>query len=270
MTTLRFRSAGTRIDLDGIDGGLADLLRSVGGPMLSDDDLPADRAVRLSPGRLPGPAAGEVVGSVGLNRAAAWALATIDRALLAASPCLHIHAAAVAGRVGAAVVPGVSGAGKSTLAGAAMQTGLRLVSDEAACVDPLADVLWPHPRPLGLSRHSRQLLGLPDPSAGASDEEYATAPGLLGACAATDTPVPARLVVLGVRAAGQEPALVPLDPGQGLAALLGNCLNTGTSSAWTAEAAWRRLVRLAQSVSMVRLTYDRPQDGARLLRQALD
>lgn len=271
MSSLRFRSAGARVDLDGADGRLGELVRAVAAPMITDDDSPAQARVTVpcaQQGRVGRGHAAAPGAPAELDRLAAAVIASVDRALLAASPCLHVHAVSVAGSRGAVLVPGVSGFGKSTLAAAAMQAGLRLVSDEAACLDPVADVVWPHPRPLGLSAHSRRLLGLADPPGSPPEEERATAPDLFGRSAATDEPVPVVLVVVGSRRAGGAD-LVPSSAAEGLGVLLANCLNTGAGAAWSPEAAWRRLGRLAQSVSVVRLSFDRPQDGALLLAQWL-
>jgi hypothetical protein len=198
--------------------------------------------------------------------AAAVLVSALDRALLAATPCLTLHAAVVAGPRGAAVVPAVSGGGKSTLAGACQQAGLLLVSDEAACLDPDEDLLWPHPRPLGLDENSRRLLGLPTPPDGPADEERATSPALLGAVAAVDRPVVPVRVVLPVRGATHgATAMEPTGAAEALAALLDSCLNIGPAGAWTAHRAWSRLTRFAGSVPASRMSYDTPQDGAQAL-----
>ena len=268
MSVLRLRSAGARVDLDGVDGGLADLVLCVVGPMLSSDRAPAERRIAVTRDRFGAPVLDGLTLSGELEMAAASLIGAVDRALIAASPCLCVHAAAVAGPRGAAIVPGISGSGKSTLAGAAMQQGLRLVSDEAACLDPHADVLWPHPRPLGLSSHSRVLLGLPEPAAGPTDEERATAPDLLGSCVPTDEAVPVALVVLGCRGEGRA-HLREVSQTDGLSALLANCLNTGGEATWTPRSAWLRLAALIPAVRVVRLDYDKPHEGAQLLVDAL-
>lgn len=200
--------------------------------------------------------------------AAAAILASVDRAVLSSTRCLAIHAAAVAGARGAAVIPGASGAGKSTLAAACMQLGLRLMSDEAACVDASSGLLVPHARPLGLSGHSRGLLGL-HLGGGSPDEELATAPALLGGCVPADETVPVALVVLTDRRSDAAPGLLRGSQADGLAALLGGCLNAGAGARWSPESAWLVLGRLIRSVHVARLTYDAPQDGARLLAEAL-
>ncbi|GEM_PF-5394680 len=280
MSSLRFRGAGARVNLVGLDRSLADvvdLVRDVGHGILLPEqsgggahERAPDTVVRIR--QLPDGVHlidGELLPATP-DEAAASVLGAVDRALLGASRCLSVHAAVVAGAGGAAIAPGVSGTGKTTLAAAAMQHGLRLVSDEAACVDPHDDVLHPYPRPLGLSRRSRDLLGLPTPLSGPVDEERATAPSLLGRTVPTDQLVRPTVLVLAQR----EPApftgsVTEGSTGEGLSALLANCLNTGLGGPWTPEEAWARLAELVRSLSVVRLRYSTPKDGAELLGSLL-
>ncbi len=277
MTSLRLRSAGTRVDLTGVeelDPETFALVVEVAEPMLARpaDRSPADKEVAAA-AIGPRPTAAPI----DPDRAAARVLGALDRALLASTRCLSIHAAAVAGPAGAAVIPGLSGAGKSTLAAASMQVGLRLISDEAACIDPSQEVLWAHPRPLGLSGHSRRLLGLAAPVSGPAETERATAPSLLGACVPTDRPVRPVLLVLAERTtaakqstrAEQVSRVVDASRLDGLTALLANCLNTGASGAWAPEAAWDRLTAMSSGLRVVRLRYDDPAEGGSLLAELL-
>ena len=275
MTALRLRSANARVDLVGSDvlpAAVMSRLRGVMGQLevrTSDEveDVP-DRAVhvtsddvlRLDRGPLPDDP----------DLAAAVVVAAVDRALLASTRCLTLHAAVVAGRRGAAIVPAVSGAGKSTLAGACQQAGLLLVSDEAACLDPDRDVLWPHPRPLGLDATSRSLLRLPAPEDGPTHGERATSPALLGAVAPVDRPVIPVAVVVPDRRDGSGTATVtPVGTAEALAELLASCLNTGTGRVWTPERAWSRLTRLARTLPGWRMVYGSPQNGAEALAALL-
>ncbi len=269
-TTLRFRTAGVRVELTGLDGELLALLGDAGSGMLSDGEdsdgpAPLRLAVTIDAGgrrRLHGAVLDDEP-----RVAAASLLSAVDRVALAATHCLTIHAAAVAGPTGAAVIPGVSGSGKSTLAGASMQAGLRLVSDEAACIDPEDLRLRPHARPLGLSADSRSLLGLASGAAG--PDEVAVAPALLGGCVPGHARVGIALVVVAERRPGALPRLVPATSADGVAALLGACLNTGATGAWRAEDAWRLVARMMGRLPVARLRYDRPQDGADLLLDRL-
>lgn len=156
MELVSFSTAGVRVDLVYPRGVTLDLVVRVGAAMLAGNDArPPDVVVG-------GDDVPDLHGDDG--RIASRLLAAVERAALRATPALAVHAAAVAGPQGCIVLPGHSGAGKSTLAAAAMQEGLTLVTDEAACfIDPTGSIL-PHPRPLALSLLSRRLLGvdLPD------------------------------------------------------------------------------------------------------------
>ena len=162
MTSLRLLSANVRVDLVGVDHLPTAVTERVRGVLdqlevasASDGTVaPVRRVLVTDPGDVLHVGGRPLPGRP--DRAAAAIVAVLDGEFLAATPCLTIHAAVVAGPRGAAIVPGVSGTGKSTLAAACQQPGLLLVSDEAACLDPHRDVLWPHPRPLGLDRGSRR------------------------------------------------------------------------------------------------------------------
>ena len=275
MTALRLRSANARVDLVGseaLPAAVMSRLRGVMGQLEvgaspAVGDVPdqtlhvsTDDGLRLDRSPLPDDP----------DLAAAAVVAALDRALLASTRCLTLHAAVVAGRRGAVIVPAVSGAGKSTLAGACQQAGLLLVSDEAACLDPDRDVLWPHPRPLGLDATSRSLLRRPDPQDGPADGERATSPALLGAVAPVDRPVVPVAVVVPERRDGSGAATVmPVGTAEALAALLASCLNTGSGRLWTPERAWSRLTRFARTVPGSRMVYGSPQDGAEALAALL-
>ncbi len=268
---LRFWTAGVGVDVDGVDDWLAAELRIAGSGMLpSAEDRRAGGAQCLLTIDSPREGASRF-GGRDLDRdprvAAASILTAVDRAALAATRCLTIHAAALEGAVGAAVVPGPSGMGKSTLAGAAMRSGLRLLSDEAACLDPDDLRLRPHARPLGLSPTSRGLLGV-DGGPADSAQEWAVAPGLLGRCAPSTASCPVALVVLAERVDG--PAhWAPASRADGATALLASCLNTGPGAAWSPEEAWLLVTRLMPGVTVARLRYDSPHDAAQLLLQRL-
>lgn len=258
MPLLRFHTAGVRVDLDCPDSATAALVAAVGSSMTTDSATAPDVSVSC-------PASPDQ----GLEQTAALALSLVDRAALAHSRCLTVHAAALSGPRGCVVVPAASGSGKTTLAGAAMQSGLTLLSDEAACFTEPVGRLVPHPRPLGLSLASRRLLGLDSPDD--EDIEQATAPGLLGETAPQDYRGECVLVALPARREGAAAALEPVTPAEGLAALLGSCLNVPSQSdhGWQPAQAWRYLSTLAPAVRLARLTYDSPYAGARLLVEAL-
>lgn len=271
MSVLRLRSAKVRLDLVGLDRLPPEAESMVHGVLGHLEAGPRDAAAAELTVSLTGLTPRMSVRGKSLpdepDRAAAVVVSAVDRALLGATPCLALHAAAVDGARGAVVVPGRSGAGKSTLAGACLQRGLLLVSDEAACVDPELDVLWPHARPLGLDQRSRDLLGLEPPAHGPADEERATAPLLLGAVADPATAATPIAVVIPERGHKGVAALEATTTSEGLAALLAACLNTGSRSAWAPERAWERLARFTDGLPVYRMRYGRPGEGAEIIEQ---
>lgn len=262
MPLLQFDTAGVRVALDCSDASLAALVADVGSSMLADGSGPAVPAVTVTQSLLDG----HDIGS-----AAAQALSLVDRAALGATSCLTVHAAALAGLAGCVVVPGASGVGKTTLAAAAMQRGLVLLSDEAACFTSPVGTLIPHPRPLGLSRASRDLLGLSDDDD--TVHEQATGPALLGTAAAPSWRGRCVLVAVPDRRPGVEASLSDLAPAEALPALLSSCLNVPPLDGqygWQPAEAWRYLSELVTGVRLVRLTFDDPYAAADLLSKALE
>lgn len=261
MGCLRFRTAGVRVDLVWRDGETLTLVAQVGEAML--DAAPNEAAavrVIVDESTVAGPV------STDPERAAAQLLSAVEQAALRATPTLAVHGAALAGGAGAVVVPGASGAGKSTLAAAAVQAGLTLLSDEAACfVEPLGTVI-PHPRPVALSRVSRQLLDLADLDE--PDEEIALAGQIFGTVAEPGSQHRCVGIVLPEWGAGHEASLEPVDRSVGLDALL-SCRFGGAEATWSMEHAWDYLSRLAADASCVRLRYDDPRSGAALLARSL-
>jgi hypothetical protein len=274
VSELRFRGAGARVDLvasDLLPSGVRDLVLDVLAPLkVAVDSVSADGVVDVTEVGQDVLVDGTAL-PADVDKAAAVVVGAVDRRLLGTTRCLCLHAAVLGGERGAAIAPAASGAGKSTLVAAGLQAGLRLVSDEAACLDPVDDVLWPHPRPLGLDGNSRRLLGLPTPAHGPPDSERATAPALLGLTAPVARPVPAAVVVVLERTSSEIPGAVvtSLSRGQGCAVLLANCLNIGPGRPWAPEAAWARLTALVQTLDVVRLRYDRPQEAAAALAELL-
>jgi hypothetical protein len=265
MTVLKFLTAGVRIDLNCPDPDVAAIVGEVGAAMLTTSDAPAATVLDLDSLMTQRQPHGW-----GTDQCAATALSAVDRAALDRNDCLVVHAAAVSGPRGCVVLPGASGSGKTTLAAASMQLGLSLISDEAACIKADSALLAPHPRPLGLSLASRELLGVA--TADDEDVEMATAPTLFGRSVPTSDYPRMVLVAIPDRRVGAEPALLEVMPSAGLASLLGNCLNAsldGRGGTWRSAAAWRLLTELTTQVKVGRLVYDNPYDGASLLRRAL-
>lgn len=69
-----------------------------------------------------------------------------------------LHAGVVERGGRAAIFPGNAGQGKSTLTAALVSRGWRLLSDEAALVDPSDGLLHPAPRPISLKNESVDLI----------------------------------------------------------------------------------------------------------------
>ena len=262
MPTLQFHTAGVRVALECPDVSVAELVAEVGSSLLARDGQArcSPDVTVVAPDRT-----GAEAGC-----AAAQALSLVDRTALRLTPCLTVHAAALAGPAGAVVVPGESGIGKTTLAAAAMQSGLTLLSDEAACFSSPAGTLLPHPRPLGLSRHSRSLLGITD-SDDAVDEQ-ATATALFGEAAPPSWRGTCALVAVPVRRPGVEASLTPMSAAEALPTLLSCCLNVppdAGSGGWQPSDAWGYLSELVTQVRLARLSFDDPYAAAHLLAEEL-
>ena len=262
MPRLQFHTAGVRVALDCADTALAALIADVGSSMLADGPNPPAPVVTLVGPLLDG----QDIGSV-----AAQALSLVDRAALAHTSCLTVHAAALAGPAGCVVVPGASGVGKTTLAAAAMQCGMVLLSDEAACFSMPMGTLVPHPRPLGLSHASRVILGIAEDDD--PEHEQATGPAMLGTTAPPSWQGRCVMVALPDRRPEGEATLCDVTAAEALPALLSSCLNVppqdGTGG-WQPADAWRYLGELVTGVRLVRLTFDDPYAAARLLAETLE
>lgn len=266
MTLLRLTTAGVRLDVRGTDPAVMDLLTEVSRAYLVDA-RPASR--ERDDAATGGPDAvvdADAEQHETIGRTVAAVLARIDAVSRRLSPCLMVHAAALAGGRGALVVPGASGLGKSTLAGACLQAGFALLSDEAACFTP-AGRLVPHPRPFGLSLHSRQLLGVADLEP--RPEEVAIPPHVFGTTVAPEQTVRPLAIVVAQRRPG--PACIePAERHDGLSALLANCLNAASvpqAGQWTAAAAWALLGDVARSTPAVHLGFDDPHTAAAALAE---
>jgi HprK-related kinase A len=91
-----------------------------------------------------------------------WALPMLEWGLNAcvyrsAHQFLIIHAAVVARRGSALLLPGLPGAGKSTLCAALVARGWRLLSDELTLLSPVDGLVQPLARPISLKNDSIQI-----------------------------------------------------------------------------------------------------------------
>ena len=143
---------------------------------------------------------------------------TLRWLILASHPGRHwlavLHAAAVAGPRGAALLCGHSGAGKSTLTGQLVASGLPLLTDDYAPVEMGTGLLWPVPFGLSVKEGSWPILGPLFPAlAGAPPirtrqrrQRYLTPPAFAAG------PLPASCLVFPLYQPGAALELTPLEP----------------------------------------------------------
>lgn len=128
---------------------------------------------------------------------------------------LTVHAGVVGLGGRAVAFPASSGSGKSTLTAACAERGFDYVSDEALCIDWVSHEVVPYPKPLWLSRWSRDSLGVGDDRLGFYSpryEEAVVAPASLCWSVAT---VPLQLTdVVRIKAPGGSTSLEPLPASQ--------------------------------------------------------
>jgi hypothetical protein len=133
-----------------------------------------------------------------------------------------VHAGAVVGRSGAAVIAGRSGQGKTTLVLGLVRHGLGLLSDELALLDPATGLVEPyrrsaHVRPttLGLIPELRPLSGRPTHRLGGG-VEWTVGPqevaGLLGGRLADATPLATVILLDGIPDPSIAPRLTEVAP----------------------------------------------------------
>lgn len=252
--TLACLTAGVRVDLLGIEGEVRELVRRVAGGLIVDGDGAA--AVSIGAGQVDLPAGADT------EQAAARWVHALHVAALAHTSALPVHAAAIAGPAGCIVLPGPSGAGKSTLAAAAMQAGLTLLSDEAACFTTPVGTVLPHARPIKLSLPSRRLLGVSGPAD--PDVEIALAPEAFGEAAAPMSSHRCVGIVLPRRQTGRPAVLEPISPSAALSALSLSRL-PADARIWTMERAWAYLSELVGRVQVAAVHYDDPYEAAAVL-----
>lgn len=259
-TRAAFLTAGVRVDLIGADEHVVDLVRRVAAPSIVDASVEPP-VVTVAARDIAVPADADP------GQAAARLLHAVHCAALDATSTLPIHAAAVAGPGGCVMLPAASGAGKSTLAAAALQRGLTLVSDEAACLLTSAvGLIVPHARPIKLSRISRRLLGVSAESD--PDDEIALAPAFFGHAAAPASTYRCVGVLLPRREPGQTAALEPVSKSAALAAVLEHRLHYG-QRAWSTERAWAFLTEFVGGVWAAVLRFDDPHQAADRLVEVL-
>lgn len=175
------------------------------------------------------------------------------------------HAGVIAAEGKVIAFPAESGDGKSTLTAACLAAGFDYVSDEALCIEYGTGEVVAYPKPLGLSRWSREALDLPSPRVQlqAPQDEAALLPEELGARVATGTLRLAHVVHL-VRTEG-EARLEPLPGSETMATLLRMSFNHYKRP----QDAFAMAADLAQSSRGWRLELSDPTKAARLLAERL-
>lgn len=174
------------------------------------------------------------------------------------------HAAVLASPQRVAAVLGESGSGKSTLAASAVLAGLAYGSDEALCVDRSTQEVGAYPRPLGLSAHSQELLGIDADDMYRSTDEAPIEVGRLGGVVMqagrqlTD-------IILPERTDDQAPRFDPLGPADAASALLANSFNHFRDP----RGSYLLTASLASRARVWRLTYSDARESGRALADHL-
>lgn len=199
-----------------------------------------------------------------------WLLADVNREVLNRYRGYAVHAGTVAVDGVAVCFPGRSGQGKSTLAAACLLAGLGYVSDEALCIGGPGLVVTPYPRPLALSAHSLELLGLsipsgddpPAPGEGRGAERYLS-PARLGG-RSVDGPLPLGHIVHLERAVG-PPLLEPIGRAASVPLLVSLSFNLYKRTETNLEL----VAAMARRARSWRLRYHDPRQAAALLAERL-
>lgn len=143
-------------------------------------------------------------------------MAAVNRAAVASTPWLALHAAVVSRGTSAVVVPGRSGRGKTTLAACLLARGWDYVSDEALALGWSDSQIHAYPRPLALSAWAADLLGV---SGVAGADEVIVRPRDLGARPVSGNALNVTHIVTLQRDEGR-PRLEPLHRADALSELL--------------------------------------------------
>jgi hypothetical protein len=196
----------------------------------------------------------------------AMLMATLNRKVIEEYRGFALHAGVVASEGKVIGFPADSGGGKSTLTAACLAAGFDYVSDESLCIDVATGSVVPYAKPLGLSRWSREQLGVDEvnllfPS---GDSEGMVLPADLGGSVASD---PLELNHLVISEYGPEgKASLAEAPGHvAMAALLEFSFNHFKHG----ERAFTLAAQLANQVEVWQLEYSDPVAAAALLKQRL-
>jgi hypothetical protein len=181
---------------------------------------------------------------------------------------LAFHASAAVVGEGAVLFCGPSGRGKSTLAISAAALGHRVLAEDGAIITLQEGVptVWPGPRAVRLKDDSASALArslLAGRSGNGTGTVPRPAPGVgihpLPPDAEAPTPVPVR-AILTLEERGPDLAVKPLDPAEGLAAMVENLFHAGRAEGL--RPAYRRAAQLAERVPVYRVTVPDDLAGA--------
>jgi hypothetical protein len=198
-----------------------------------------------------------------LPEALARLVAGLNRAAIDHYEGFAVHAGVVAIDGSAIAFPLDSGGGKSTLTAACLERGFGYVSDESLCVDVDTAAIQPYPKPLALSRHSLDLIGVDHDSDGDGLDETLISPQELGAFTVS-APLPLRHVVLA-EFGHDTTTIEELAPSTAMHSLLALSFNHYKHG----ERAFHLAAALAGDARVWRLRYDRPREAALALERAI-
>ena len=150
-------------------------------------------------------------------------------AITSVRECLVIHAGVVCRRNECLILPAASGSGKTTLTAALVRAGWGYMSDEAAFLDLRTGLVYPFPRPLGLSAASIRRLALDlDTFDGGLDweegaERFVAPDRLRPGCSGGATPL--RMMITPAYEPGANSRVEPIRRAEGMLAAIANSMN---------------------------------------------
>ncbi|HEX7443497.1 MAG TPA: HPr-rel-A system PqqD family peptide chaperone [Acidimicrobiales bacterium] len=183
-----------------------------------------------------------------------------------------LHAGAVRGPAGVAILPADSESGKSTLTAGLVRAGLGYLTDEAVAVDLGTGRVRAYPRAIGLGRGSWGLFpevapAADDAAAGFFQDEWHVDPTALHAGALDSGPdAPIVLVVFPTYDPREPTRLESIGRPEALFSLLHNAFNLATEG----EPAVAALEELTRRAELVRLVVSDLNEAVGLITRALD